>query len=186
MLSKNFKSMMKNSLKYYSKIHSTTVLAVRKNEQTVIIADGQVSFGNTILKGNARKLRNIGTDIVAGFAGSAADGLSLFEKLETKVQEYPGQLTRACVELAKMWRSDKFLRRLEAQIIGLVLTGSGDVVEPSNDVVAIGSGGNYATAAALALIDIDGFTAEDIALKSMKIASDICIYTNSNFTVLKL
>ncbi len=173
-----------------NKWYGTTILAVRKEGKAVIIGDGQVSVGDTIMKGNAKKIRKLSnSDIVAGFAGSTADALTLFERLEAKLEEYRGQLTRACVELAKDWRTDRYLRKLEAMLIvadkdvTLVLTGNGDVLEPEGNVVAIGSGGNYALSAAKALIDIKGLTALDIATKSMNIAADICVYTNHNFTI---
>ncbi len=169
--------------------HGTTILTVRKGGQVVIAGDGQVSMGNTIMKGNARKVRPLGSgNVIAGFAGATADAMTLFERLEAKLEQYPGQLTRACVELAKDWRTDRYLRRLEALMIvaddttSLVLTGNGDVLEPEGGIVGIGSGGNYALAAARALIDSE-LSAEDIARKSMKIAADICVFTNGNLTV---
>ena len=171
-------------------IYGTTILAVRKNGKVIIAGDGQVSLGNTIMKGNARKVRRIGAggNIIAGFAGATADAFTLFERLESKLEKYPGQLMRACVELAKDWRTDKYLRRLEAMMIvadkdvSLTITGIGDVLEPEHGVVAIGSGGNYALAAARALYDLD-LSAREIAAKAMKIAGEICIYTNGNLTV---
>ncbi|GMF29030.1 unnamed protein product [Phytophthora lilii] len=153
-----------------------------------LIGDGQVSLGSTVVKPNAKKVRRIGEHIVAGFAGSTADAFTLMERLEAKLDEYPGQLTRSCVELAKAWRTDKYLRRLEAILIvsdlkqSYTLTGNGDVLEPHDGIIGIGSGGTYALAAARALIDQD-LDAETIARKAMKIAADICIYTNENFTV---
>ncbi|ABS62859.1 20S proteasome A and B subunits [Parvibaculum lavamentivorans DS-1] len=169
--------------------HGTTILTVRKGGKVVIAGDGQVSMGDTIMKGNARKVRPLGKgDVIAGFAGATADAMTLFERLEAKIEQYPGQLTRACVELAKDWRTDRFLRRLEALMIvadkeaTLVLTGNGDVLEPESGVVGIGSGGNYALAAARALIDMD-LSAEEIARKAMGIAASICVYTNNNLTV---
>jgi ATP-dependent HslUV protease, peptidase subunit HslV len=169
--------------------HGTTILTVRKGGKVVIAGDGQVSLGQTIIKGNARKVRPLGTGLViAGFAGATADAMTLFERLEGKLEQFPNQLTRACVEMAKDWRMDRYLRRLEAMMIvadkqaSLVLTGTGDVLEPENGVIAIGSGGNYALAAARALIDTD-MDAEAICRKSMKIAADICVYTNGNLTV---
>lgn len=171
------------------KLHGTTILAVRKGGRAVIAADGQVSFGNTIMKATAKKLRPLaGGKIIAGFAGSTADALTLYERLEAKLEKYNGQLTRACVELAKDWRTDKYLRRLEAMMIvvdkevSLVLTGNGDVIEPDSGVVAIGSGGNYAKAAALALLDTDT-PAVEIAKKAMNIAADICTMTNHNILI---
>lgn len=171
-------------------IYGTTIITVRKNGKVVIAGDGQVSLGQTIMKGNARKVRRIGKDgqVIAGFAGATADAFTLLERLEAKLDQYPGQLMRACVELAKDWRTDRYLRRLEAMMlvadknVTLALTGLGDVLEPEDGVMAIGSGGNYALSAARALIDTDT-DAETIARKAMKIASDICVYTNSNFTV---
>ena len=169
--------------------HGTTILTVRKGGKVVIAGDGQVSLGQTIIKGNARKVRPLGTgQVIAGFAGATADAMTLFERLEGKLEQFPNQLTRACVEMAKDWRMDRYLRRLEAMMIvadkqaSLVLTGTGDVLEPENGVIAIGSGGNYALAAARALIETD-MDAETICRKSMKIAADICVYTNGNLTV---
>jgi ATP-dependent HslUV protease, peptidase subunit HslV len=169
--------------------HGTTILTVRKGNKVVIAGDGQVSLGQTIIKGNARKVRPLGTgSVIAGFAGATADAMTLFERLEGKLEKFPAQLTRACVEMAKDWRTDRYLRRLEAMMIvadknvSLVLTGTGDVLEPENGVTAIGSGGNFALAAARALIDTD-MDAETIARKSMKIAAEICVYTNGNLTV---
>lgn len=169
------------------KWRGTTILSVRKNGKVVIAGDGQVSMGHTVLKNNARKVRRLGRDgqIIAGFAGATADAFTLFERLEAKLEAHPGQLTRACVELAKDWRTDKYLRRLEALMAvcdketSLILTGTGDVVEPQDGIIGIGSGGNYALAAARALIDQD-LTAESIAQKALKIAADICVYTNDN------
>ena len=170
----------------------TTILSLRKNGQTVIAGDGQVTFGNTVIKSNARKVRRLGDgSIIAGFAGATADAFTLFERWEGKIEKHSGQLTRACVELAKDWRTDRYLRKLEAmmivadKIVTLVLTGNGDVLEPENSVVGIGSGGAYALAAAKALLDTDA-SAEEIALKAMKIASEICIYTNQNIIMEKI
>ena len=171
-------------------MHATTIVTVRKGGKVVIAGDGQVSLGQTIMKGNARKVRRIGKDgaVIAGFAGATADAFTLLERLEAKLEQYPGQLTRACVELAKDWRTDRYLRRLEAMMlvadkdVSLAITGNGDVLEPEHGVMAIGSGGNYALAAARALIDGD-MDAEAIARKAMEIASDICVYTNSSFVV---
>jgi len=171
--------------------HGTTIIGVKKGDEVVIAGDGQVSLGQTVIKGTARKVRRLspgGHDIVAGFAGSTADAFTLLERLETKLEHTPGQLARACVELAKDWRTDKYLQKLEAMLIvtdgdGLfVVTGAGDVLEPEHDVTAIGSGGNYALAAARALMDGDK-PAEEIARTAMAIASDICVYTNGNLTV---
>ncbi|WP_404382359.1 ATP-dependent protease subunit HslV [Caenispirillum salinarum] len=170
--------------------HGTTILSVRKNGRVVIAGDGQVSFGNTVMKANARKVRRLGDgSVIAGFAGATADAFTLFERLEAKLEQHPGQLTRACVELAKDWRTDRYLRRLEAMMavadadVSLVLTGNGDVLEPEDGLIGIGSGGAFALSAARALVDVDGMEAEDIARKAMKIAGDICIYTNDNLTV---
>jgi ATP-dependent HslUV protease subunit HslV len=170
--------------------HGTTILSVRKNGRVVIAGDGQVSFGNTVMKANARKVRRLGDgSVIAGFAGATADAFTLFERLEAKLEQHPGQLTRACVELAKDWRTDRYLRRLEAMMavadadVSLVLTGNGDVLEPEDGIIGIGSGGAFALSAARALIDIDGLDAEAIARKSMAVAGDICIYTNDNVTV---
>jgi ATP-dependent HslUV protease subunit HslV len=170
--------------------HGTTILAVRKNGKVVIAGDGQVSLGSTVIKSNARKVRRLGDgSVIGGFAGATADAFTLFERLEAKLEKHPGQLTRACVELAKDWRTDRYLRRLEAMMavadkeVSLVLTGTGDVLEPEDGLIGIGSGGNYALSAARALIDIEGLDAEAIARKSMKIAAQICVYTNENVTV---
>ena len=170
--------------------HGTTVLCVRKAERVVIAADGQVSFGNTVMKSNARKLRRLaGGEVIAGFAGATADAFTLFERLEAKLEQYPQQLTRACVELAKDWRTDRYLRRLEAMMavadksVSLILSGTGDVLEPEDGLIGIGSGGTFALAAARALVDLDGLDAEAIARKAMKIAAGICIYTNDNVTL---
>jgi ATP-dependent HslUV protease subunit HslV len=160
----------------------------------VIAGDGQVSMGHTVLKANARKVRRLGrdNDIIAGFAGSTADAFTLFERLEAKLDAHPGQLTRACVELAKDWRTDKYLRKLEAMMIvcdkdvSLILSGTGDVVEPEDGVVAIGSGGNYALAAARALVNNSDLSAEEIVTKAMGIAGDICVYTNNNLVMEKI
>jgi ATP-dependent HslUV protease subunit HslV len=169
--------------------HGTTILAVRKNGQTVIAGDGQVSMGPTIVKGSARKVRQLaGGKVIAGFAGATADAFTLLERLETKLEQYPEQLARACVDLAKDWRTDRYLRRLEAMLLVadkdaiFTVTGVGDVLEPDRGVAAIGSGGNYALAAARALIDSD-LSAEEIARKSMAIAAEICVYTNGSLTV---
>jgi ATP-dependent HslUV protease subunit HslV len=169
--------------------HGTTILCVRKAGKVVLAGDGQVSAGSTILKGNARKVRPIGGgDVIAGFAGATADAFALFERLELKLERFPTQLARACVELAKDWRTDRALRRLEAMLIvadrseTFMITGAGDVIDPEHPVIAVGSGGNFALAAARALYDhLDD--AEEIARKSMDIAADICVYTNRNLTV---
>src|SRR5437773_3916812 len=169
--------------------HGTTILSLRKDGKVVIAGDGQVSFGQTVLKSNAKKLRRLGGgSVLAGFAGATADALTLFERLEAKLEQYPAQLTRACVELAKDWRTDRYLRRLEAMMLvadkstSLVLTGTGDVLEPEHGVMGIGSGGNYALAAARALLETD-LDAETIAKKAMTIAADICVYTNEHITL---
>jgi ATP-dependent HslUV protease subunit HslV len=171
--------------------HGTTICGVRKGGEVVIAGDGQVSLGDTVIKGTARKVRRLspgGYDIIAGFAGSTADAFTLLERLETKLEATPGQLARACVELAKDWRTDKYLQKLEAMLIVsdgkdlFVVTGAGDVLEPEHDVAAIGSGGNYALAAGRAMIDTDK-SAEEIARAAMAIAADICVYTNGNLTL---
>lgn len=165
--------------------HGTTILSVRKNGEVVIAGDGQVTMNAVILKNNARKLRRLGNgQVIAGFAGATADALTLFERLEAKLQQYPDQLPRACVELAKDWRTDRYLRRLEAMMAvadtqqSLILTGTGDVLEPEEGIIGIGSGGAYALAAARALFDLD-LSAEEIVRKSMKIAANLCVYTNA-------
>ncbi|WP_417770040.1 ATP-dependent protease subunit HslV [Stappia sp.] len=169
--------------------HGTTILSVRKDGKVVIAGDGQVSLGQTVIKSTARKVRPLAKgDVIAGFAGATADAFTLFERLEAKLEQYPGQLMRACVELAKDWRTDRYLRRLEAMMlvadksVSLVLTGTGDVLEPEGGVMGIGSGGNYALAAARALADTD-LDAEAIARKAMAIAGEICVYTNGNLTI---
>ena len=169
--------------------HGTTILAVRKDGHTVIAGDGQVSMGQTIVKGNARKVRALaGGKVIAGFAGATADALTLIERLEAKLEQYPDQLARACVDLAKDWRTDRYLRRLEAMLLVadkdniFTVTGVGDVLEPETGVAAIGSGGNYALAAALAFMETDK-SAEALARDAMAIAAKICVYTNGNLTV---
>ncbi|HEY5209403.1 MAG TPA: ATP-dependent protease subunit HslV [Stellaceae bacterium] len=170
--------------------HGTTILSVRKDGKVVMIGDGQVTMGNTVVKHNAKKLRRLGDGgVIAGFAGATADALTLFERLEAKLEQYPGQLSRAAVELAKDWRTDRYLRRLEAMMavadinVSLILSGTGDVLEPEGGLIGIGAGGNYALAAARALIDIPGLDAETIARKAMAIAAEICIYTNDKTTI---
>ena len=170
--------------------HGTTILAVRKGGKVTIAGDGQVSLGQTVIKANARKVRRLGGGhIIAGFAGSTADAFTLLERLEGKLERHPGQLMRACVELAKDWRTDRYLRRLEAMMAvadadtSLVLTGTGDVLEPTDGLIGIGSGGNYALAAAKALLDIGDLDSEAIARKAMGIAAEICVYTNSSLTI---
>ncbi|WOJ91370.1 ATP-dependent protease subunit HslV [Methylocapsa polymorpha] len=174
--------------------HGTTIIMVRKDGRTVIGGDGQVSIGQTIVKGNAKKVRRLAKgEVIGGFAGATADAFTLFERLESKLEQYPGQLMRACVELAKDWRTDRYLRRLEAMMLvadkeaGLVLTGTGDVLEPEaadkgSSVMGIGSGGNYALAAGRALLATD-LDAEAIARRALQIASEICVYTNGNFVL---
>ena len=171
--------------------HGTTIVGVRKCSQVVVAGDGQVSLGPTVIKGSARKVRRLspgGNDVVVGFAGSTADAFTLLERLEAKLEATPGQLQRACVELAKDWRTDKYLQKLEAMLIVtdgaelLIITGAGDVLEPEHGIAAIGSGGNFALAAARGLQETD-LSAEEIARKAMAIASDICVYTNGNLTV---
>ena len=170
--------------------HGTTILSVRKGNRVVIAGDGQVTLGATVLKASARKVRPLGDgSVIAGFAGATADAFTLLERLEGKLEQHPGQLTRACVELAKDWRTDRYLRRLEAMMavadrdVSLVLTGTGDVLEPDEGLVGIGSGGVYALSAARALLDIDGLDAEAIARKAMDIAAGIFVYTNTNLTI---
>jgi ATP-dependent HslUV protease subunit HslV len=174
--------------------HGTTILTVRKNGIVAVGGDGQVSVGQTIMKANAKKVRRLGKaqggpgDVIGGFAGATADAFTLFERLESKLEQYPGQLLRAAVELAKDWRTDRYLRRLEAMMIvadsktSLVLTGNGDVLDPESGIAGIGSGGNYALAAARALVD-GPLSAEEIVRKSLDIAADICVYTNRSVTV---
>jgi ATP-dependent HslUV protease subunit HslV len=170
-----------------AKMHGTTILCVRLENQVVIAGDGQVTLGSITLKSNARKVRRLGTgNVIAGFAGATADAFALFERLEAKLEQYPTQLMRACVELAKDWRTDKYLRRLEAMMavadksVSLILTGTGDVLEPEDGLIGIGSGGAYALSAARAFKEVGGLSAEQIAQKAMKIAADLCIYTNNN------
>jgi len=169
--------------------HATTILTVRKGGRVVVAGDGQVSLGATVIKANAKKVRRLGKgEVIGGFAGATADAFTLFERLESKLEQYPGQLTRACVELAKDWRTDRYLRRLEAMMIvadretTLVLTGTGDVLEPESGLMGIGSGGQYALAAAKAMIDTQ-LGAEAIARKAMAIAAEICVYTNTNIVI---
>jgi ATP-dependent HslUV protease subunit HslV len=174
--------------------HGTTILCVRTGDQVVIAGDGQVTLGNTVLKHNARKVRPLGAkgEVIAGFAGATADAFTLFERLEGKLEQHPGQLMRACVELAKDWRTDRYLRRLEAMMAvadartSLVLSGNGDVLEPQDGLVGIGSGGPYAHAAARALLDVEGMDAETIATRAMEIAGSVCIYTNQEITLERL
>jgi len=170
--------------------HGTTILCVRKDGHVALAGDGQVSMGNTIVKSNAKKLRRLGNGkVIAGFAGATADAFALFERLEAKLEQYPGQLTRACVELAKDWRTDRYLRRLEAIMAvadkdtSLILSGTGDVLEPEDGIIGIGSGGLYALSAARALIDRKDLDAEAVVKKAMAIASSICVFTNDQVTI---
>jgi ATP-dependent HslUV protease subunit HslV len=170
--------------------HGTTILCVRKDGKTVLAGDGQVSMGQTIVKSNARKVRRLGDgSVIAGFAGATADAMTLFERLEGKLEQHAGQLTRACVELAKDWRTDRYLRRLEAMMAvadrstSLILSGTGDVLEPEDGLIGIGSGGSFALAAARALTDVEGYDAERIARKAMAIAAGICVYTNDKILI---
>jgi ATP-dependent HslUV protease subunit HslV len=170
--------------------HGTTILSVRRGGRVVIAGDGQVTMGHTVMKANARKVRRLGSgEIIAGFAGATADAFTLFERLEAKLESHPGNLTRAAVEMAKDWRTDRYLRRLEAMMavadtkVSLVLSGTGDVLEPEDGLIGIGSGGNYALAAARALMNHEDLDAETMALQAMKVAADICIYTNENVTI---
>ena len=176
------------------KIQSTTIIGIRKDNQIVIAGDGQASFGATILKSGAKKVRRLGKneEVIAGFAGSTADALALFERLESKLEKHPGQLMRACVELAKDWRIDKYLRRLEAMMIvadkniRLLVSGNGDVIESDDGVLGIGSGGSYAISAAKALIQNTKLDSHEVAIRSLNIAADICVYTNHNIVVEKI
>ncbi|MBV7255828.1 ATP-dependent protease subunit HslV [Pacificimonas sp. WHA3] len=174
-------------------MHGTTICGVRRGNKVVIAGDGQVTLGQTVMKGNAQKVRKLGDgSVIGGFAGATADAFTLLERLETKLERYPGQLKRASVELAKDWRTDRYLRKLEAMMIvadkdvTLVLTGTGDVLEPTHDVTAIGSGGNYALSAARALMDATDLDAEDIARRAMAVAAEICVYTNDSLTIEQL
>ena len=167
--------------------HGTTILCVRKGGQVAMAGDGQVSLGQTVVKGNTRKIRRIaGGKVLAGFAGATADAFTLLERLEAKLERFPDQLERACVDLAKDWRTDRYLRRLEALLAvadhkrSLLVTGQGDVLEPEDAIIGIGSGGNYALSAARALLPVEGVEAEEICRRAMKIAADICVYTNGN------
>ena len=172
--------------------HGTTIVLIRKGNQTIVAGDGQVSLGNTVLKSKAKKVRKIEKrNVIAGFAGSTADALTLFERLEAKLEKHAGNLTRAAVELAKDWRTDKYLRRLEALMAvadkekSFIISGTGDVLEPEDGIIGIGSGGNYALAAAKVLMD-SNMSAEEIAKKSLKVASEICVFTNGNVTMEKV
>ena len=171
-------------------LHGTTILSIRKGGKVVIAGDGQVSLGNTVFKSNAKKVRTLSDgNVIVGFAGATADAFTLLERLEAKLEQYPKQLTRACVELAKDWRTDRYLRRLEAMMavvdpkVSLILSGTGDVIEPEDGIIGIGSGGSFALAGARALMDRDDLDAEGVARKAMEIAAGICIYTNGNVTV---
>jgi ATP-dependent HslUV protease subunit HslV len=173
--------------------HGTTILCLRRGGTVVVAGDGQVTLGQTVLKANARKVRRLGGGgVIAGFAGATADAITLFERLEAKLEQYSGQLTRACVELAKDWRTDRYLRRLEAMMavadadVSLILSGTGDVLEPEDGIIGIGSGGGYALAAARALVEVDGLDVEAIARRAMAIAAGICVYTNDKVTIEKL
>lgn len=168
----------------------TTIISVRKNDKVVIAGDGQVTFGNTVLKSNAVKVRRLGNGkVISGFAGATADAFTLFERLEAKLEKHSGNLTRACVELAKDWRTDKYLRKLEAMMIvadketTFLISGTGDVMEPEYGVIGIGSGGSYALAAAKAFLENDSLSAKEVAVKALNIAGDICIYTNHNIVI---
>ena len=173
--------------------HGTTILCIRRGADAVMAGDGQVTLGQTVIKGTARKVRRIGNgQVVAGFAGATADAFTLLERLEAKLERFPNQLERACVELAKDWRTDRYLRRLEAMMAvadkdhSYTLTGNGDVLEPDDGIIAIGSGGNFALAAARALMTVPDLSAEEVARRAMKIAADICVYTNHNLIVEKV
>ena len=174
-------------------MHATTILAVRHGNHSVMAGDGQVTFGNTVVKTSARKIRRLYNEkILAGFAGSAADSFALFTRFESKLEQYRGNLERSAVELAKDWRTDRILRRLEAMLIVLdasamfLLSGNGDLIEPDDGIVAVGSGGNFALAAARALLPVEELSARDVTLRSLEIAADICVYTNRNITILEL
>ena len=176
-----------------TRFHGTTILAVRKGGRVALGGDGQVSIGDTVIKANATKVRSLKAGkVLAGFAGSVADALNLFERFEEKLDRYPGNLPRAAVELAKDWRSDRVLRRLEAILVvadvdhSYLLSGSGELIEPDDGIVAVGSGGNFALAAARALLPVGGMSARDIVLRSLEIAADICVFTNRNITILEL
>lgn len=177
----------------HSRWHATTILCVRKDDFVVIAGDGQVSMGDTVIKSNAMKVRQLHKgSVISGFAGATADAFTLFERLEAKLDEHPGQLTRACVELAKDWRTDRYLRKLEAMMavaddtVSLIVSGTGDVLEPEDGLIGIGSGGNYALSAARAMIDRDDMTAEMVAKRAIEIAADICVYTNKNIITEKI
>ena len=183
-----------NKKNLFDQWHGTTVVSIRKDSQVVIAADGQVTLGDTVMKANARKVRPLANGkVITGFAGATADAFSLFERLESKLEKHSNNLMRACVELAKDWRTDRYLRRLEAMMLvadketSLILSGTGDVLEPKDGLMAIGSGGNYALAAARALtLKPLKLSAEDIAKQSLEIAAELCIYTNNNITIEKI
>jgi len=183
-----------NKKNLFDQWHGTTVVSIRKGSQVVIAADGQVTLGDTVMKANARKVRPLaGGKVITGFAGATADAFSLFERLESKLEKHSNNLMRACVELAKDWRTDRYLRRLEAMMLvadketSLILSGTGDVLEPKDGLMAIGSGGNYALAAARALtLKSSKLSAEDIAKQSLEIAAELCIYTNNNIVIEKI
>ncbi len=173
--------------------YGTTIVSVRKGNQVVIGGDGQVTLGSQVIKSQARKVRRLANNkVIVGFAGATADAFALFERLEAKLEQYPAQLSRACVEMAKDWRTDRYLRRLEAMMavadrtVSLILTGNGDVLEPEDGIIAIGSGGGFALAAARALMDVETYDAETITRKALGIAADICIYTNKNVVIEQL
>ena len=177
----------------FSSWHATPILCLRKGTDVVVAGDGQVSMGDTVVKSNALKIRRLSSgSVISGFAGATADAFTLFERLEAKLEQFPLQLTRACVELAKDWRTDRYLRRLEALMavadtnVSLIVSGTGDVLEPEDGIIGIGSGGNYALAAARALIDREDLDGETIARRSMEIAAGICVYTNTNIVIEKL
>ncbi len=181
---------MHNTTHSPDKWYGTTIISVRKQDKVVIAGDGQVTLGTQVIKSQARKVRRLANNqVIAGFAGATADAFALFERLETKLEQYPAQLSRACVELAKDWRTDRYLRKLEAMLavadknVSLILTGNGDVLEPEDGIIAIGSGGGFALSAARALVEVETYDAEMIARKALNIAADICIYTNHNIIV---
>src|SRR3954471_9497762 len=178
---------------YLERVRSTTILAVRRDGQVALGGDGQVTVGQTVMKSNAQKVRTLrGGKLLAGFAGAAADAFTLFEKFEEKLEKYPSNLPRAAVELAKDWRSDRILRRLEALLVvadlehSFLLSGSGELIEPDDGIVAVGSGGNFALAAARALLPVEGLSARDVVQRSLEIAADICVFTNRHITILEL
>ena len=185
-------ALSRRALSSTTEMHGTTILCVRRKGRVCLIGHGQVSMGSIVVKGNAKKVRRVGDDVLVGFAGSTADAFSLLDRLEKKLDEHPGQLARSCVELAKAWRTDKYLRRLEAVLLvadrtqTFELTGTGDVLEPSDGIMGVGSGGHYALAAARALATVEDLEARDIATRAMAVAADMCVYTNTNFIVEEL